>query len=129
MQSFYMMWLEISRAFLFAIAYAVVFLCSILKERKGKRMEREKKNEKHITELLCKLTEAPLEVPIYTKIMMAGTVQELVDLHLNLNDVLQLFPLVEKMGAADETERNFPDCFSSVLEKVPSVKRGRRLFI
>ena len=77
MQSFYMMWLEISRAFLFAIAYAVVFLCSILKERKEKRMEREKKNEKHITELLCKLTEAPLEVPIYTKIMMAGTVQSL----------------------------------------------------
>lgn len=93
-------------------------------ERKEKEM-----NKKHITELLCTLTEKPLEVPLYTKIMMTDTVQELVDMHLNLDAVMQLFPLVGKIGAADENERALPDSISALLEKVPPVKRGRRLFI
>ena len=93
-------------------------------ERKEKEMD-----EKHITELLCTLTEIPLEVPLFSKIMMAGTVQELLDLHLNLDDVMQLFSFVERIGAADENERSLPDCLAALLKKVPPVRRGRRLFI
>ena len=122
--------------FFYAIASAVVFLCP-KKERneKGERnfMKGEEKVNRveieDVTALLCHLADNASEIPLMSRVMMARTVGDLIDLNLEIDDILSLFLHVDKMGLRDEFGRMFPDQIAQKLKDLPVKKKGRRLFI
>lgn len=81
------------------------------------------------TALLCYLADHASEIPLMSRVMMARTVGDLIDLNLSMADILSLFDGIEKMGVRDELGRMFPDQIAQKLEDLPPVKKGRRLFI
>ena len=81
------------------------------------------------TALLCHLADHASEIPLMSRVMMARTVGDLIDLNLEIDDILSLFLHVDKMGIRDEFGRMFPDQIAQKLKDLPVKKKGRRMFI
>lgn len=93
-------------------------------EEKVNRVENE-----DVTALLCHLADNAGEIPLMSRVMMAHTVGDLIDLNLEIDDILSLFLHVDKMGLRDEFARMFPDQIAQKLKDLPVKKKGRRMFI
>lgn len=65
----------------------------------------------------------------FDKIIEANTVKEIINLHLDPNDVLQLFSKAESLAASYEQNYILSDFIGNRLEKVRPVKRKRAFFI
>lgn len=92
-------------------------------EEKVNRVENE-----DVTALLCHLADNAGEIPVMSRVMMAHTVGDLIDLNLEIDDILSLFLHVDKMDS-EMICRMFPDQIAQKLKDLPVKKKGRRMFI
>ena len=91
--------------------------------------QQEKEKELSADELMQRICDLQLSKTIFDKIIEAKSVQELIDLHLEPEEVFSLFAKAEVLTASYEHNYIMSDLVKSRLEKARPVKRKRAFFI
>lgn len=91
--------------------------------------QQEKEKELSADELMQRICDLQPSKTIFDKIIEAKSVQELIDLHLEPEEVFSLFAKAEVLTASYEHNYIMSDLVKSRLEKARPVKRKRAFFI
>lgn len=106
------------------------FYCQNHQLTKGGFMyQQEKEKELSADELMQRICDLQPSKTIFDKIIEAKSVQELIDLHLEPEEVFSLFAKAEVLTASYEHNYIMSDLVKSRLEKARPVKRKRAFFI
>jgi predicted RecB family nuclease len=90
---------------------------------------KEEKEMKMVNEICEKLTVIQSNPSTFSKIMHAQSVQELLDLHLNPEEIVPLYRAVDKLAAMEEELFGYPDIIAKQLKSLRPVNRRRPFFI
>ena len=91
--------------------------------------QQEKEKELSADELMQRIYDLHPSKTTFDKIIEAESVQELIDLHLEPEEVFSLFAKAEVLTASYEHNYIMSDLVKSRLEKARPVKRKRAFFI
>lgn len=91
--------------------------------------QQEKEKELSADELMQRICDLQPSKTTFDKIIEAESVQELIDLHLEPEEVFSLFAKAEVLTASYEHNYIMSDLIRSRLEKARPVKRKRAFFI
>ena len=91
--------------------------------------QQEKEKELSAEELMQRICNLQPPKTTFDKIIEAKSVQELIDLHLEPEEVFSLFSKAEVLTASYEHNYIMSDLVGSRLEKARPVKRKRAFFI
>jgi len=91
--------------------------------------QQEKEKELSADELMQRICDLQPSKTIFDTIIEAKSVQELIDLHLEPEEVFSLFAKAEVLTASYEHNYIMSDLVKSRLEKARPVKRKRAFFI